>query len=232
MKKSFIYSIAALLSLLLAACGGDDEPSGGGNGSSGGGLSGNADGHEWVDLGLTSGTLWATMNVGASKPEDYGDYFAWGETQPKSEYGWSTYKWGDYSKLTKYCTESSYGKDGFVDGKTLLDPDDDAATVNWGNKWRMPTKEQQIELRAECTWQWTSLNGVNGYIVASKSNSNSIFLPVNNVAGSRGYYWSRTLDKYRPDSAYFLYFYSDKRDWDTYYRSYGYSVRAVRVSQN
>ena len=90
--------------------------------------------HEWVDLGLPSGTLWATCNVGASSPEGYGDYFAWGETEPKDYYDWSTYKWcnGNEVTLTKYCTDSFFGYNGFTDGKTELDPEDDAAYVNWG----------------------------------------------------------------------------------------------------
>ena len=98
--------------------------------------------HEYVDLGLPSGTLWATMNVGANSPEDYGDYFAWGETAPKSVYDWSTYKWcrGLVNTITKYCNSGGYN--GFVDNKTELDPEDDAATANWGAEWRMPSFEQ------------------------------------------------------------------------------------------
>ena len=91
--------------------------------------------HEWVDLGLPSGTLWATCNVGASKPEEYGDYFAWGETEPKDEYCWSTYLHckGDYNSLTKYCHQYDYGYNGFTDNLTELEPADDAATANWGS---------------------------------------------------------------------------------------------------
>ena len=101
--------------------------------------------HEYVDLGLPSGTLWATCNIGASTPEDYGDHFAWGETAPKDYYDWFTYKWynGSYGTLTKYNTDSYYGT---VDNKTKLDSEDDAAYVNWGPQWRMPTVEQQKEL--------------------------------------------------------------------------------------
>ena len=96
------------------------------------------DNHEWVDLGLPSGTLWATCNVGANAPEEYGDHFAWGETSPKDVYNWSTYQWcnGSMFTLTKYNTESSLG---MVDNKTELDPEDDAAYVNWGPSWRTPT---------------------------------------------------------------------------------------------
>ena len=135
-----------------------------------------SDNKQYVDLGLPSGTLWATMNVGANRPEDYGDCFAWGETKPKQSYDWGTYKWcnGAYDKQTKYCTRSDYGK---VDNKTELDLADDAAYVNWGAQWRMPSKAQQDELRAECKWQWTTRNGVNGYLVTSKRNSASVFLP-------------------------------------------------------
>ena len=100
--------------------------------------------HEWVDLGLPSGTLWATMNVGASSPEGYGDNFAWGETAPKNVYNWSTYQWcmGSYDTFTKYCNISSYGYNGFTDNKLELDPEDDAATANWGPEWCMPSQEQ------------------------------------------------------------------------------------------
>ena len=94
-----------------------------------------------VDLGLPSGLKWASCNVGATTPEGYGDYFAWGETATKKDYSWATYKHanGDKNKLTKYCTDASYGNDGFTDDKTTLDPEDDAATANWGKEWRMPT---------------------------------------------------------------------------------------------
>ena len=197
--------------------------------------------HEYVDMGLPSGTLWATMNIGASSPEDYGDYFAWGETTPKNYYDWSTYQWcnGSYNTLTKYCTSSSYGYNGFTDGKTELDSEDDAATANWGSEWCMPTKAQQDELRAECTWQWTTRNGVNGYLVTSNHNGASLFLPAAGDrwdsslydVGSWGNYWSRSL--YSGDSglAYYLCFRSGLVNWNYNYRGYGFTVRAVRVSQ-
>ena len=109
--------------------------------------------HEWVDLGLPSGTLWATCNVGASNPEELGSYFAWGETATKDFYEWSTYKWcnGSETTMTKYCTNSDYGNDGFVDNKTELDFEDDAAYVNWGPSWRIPSYEQFEELCTSCT---------------------------------------------------------------------------------
>ena len=173
--------------------------------------SGTENGHEYVDLGLS--VKWATCNVGASTPEGYGYYFAWGETQPKSTYNWSTYKWcsgGDYKSQTKYCTRSDYG---FVDNKTVLEPADDAATANWGGSWRMPTKAEQDELCNNCTWTWTTQNGVNGYKVTSKSNGNSIFLPAAgyryasslDCAGGFGYYCSSSLYSDYPNYAYVLF---------------------------
>ena len=192
-----------------------------------------ANGYEYVDLGLSSGLLWATCNVGADSPEEYGDYFAWGETQPKSTYNWETYKWceGSYYTQTKYCTDSDYGT---VDNKTILELSDDAANANWGGDWRMPTKEDQDELRTECTWNWTTKNGVNGYTVTGP-NGNSIFLPAAGGridsdlydAGSYGYYWSSSLSTYGSGYAYYLYFNSSYVDWNFDDRYYGLSVRPV-----
>ena len=198
------------------------------------------DGEEYVDLGLPSGTLWATRNVGASKPEEYGDYFAWGETKGyksgKRDFSWSTYRWckGDFDKLTKYCDKSGYGNGGFTDNKTELDLEDDAAYVNWGSQWRMPSLDQIKELKNKCTWTWTQLNGVNGNRVTSKTNGNSIFLP---AAGRRyvtsldsgGYYWSRSLCASNPSNAYYLYFRSYGGACDNDYRCIGRSVRPVLV---
>ena len=122
---------------------------------------------KYVDLGLTSGTKWATCNVGATTPTDYGDYFAWGETSPKNFYDWSNYKWCDGTEnvMTKYNANSSYGD---VDGRTVLEPADDAAHRNWGGIWRMPTYQEFEELKSECYWEWTEGYGstsVKGYIV-------------------------------------------------------------------
>ena len=197
------------------------------------------DNHEYVDLGLPSGTLWATCNVGADSPEDYGDHFAWGETEPKDTYDWSTCKHGSYNTLTKYCTNSSYGYNGYVDNKTELDSEDDAAYVNWGSSWRMPTLDQQTELIDNCTWTWTTQNGVNGYL-ATGPNGHTLFLPAAGYryngslssTGSDGRYWSRTLYSAYPYNAYNLSFYSGRVFWSYFYRSYGYAVRPVRVSQN
>ena len=188
--------------------------------------------HECVDLGLS--VKWATCNVGANKPEDYGDYFAWGETKPKTTYNWSTYKWcrGSYDKLTKYNNKSSYGT---VDNKTQLELSDDAARANWGGSWRMPTSAEQDELRNNCTWTWTTQNGVNGYKVTSKKNGNSIFLPAAGYrggsslddAGSYGDYWSSSLFTGNASGAYYLYFRSSSVDWNYSRRCSGHSVRPV-----
>lgn len=186
----------------------------------------------YVDLGLPSGTLWADRNVGADSPEAYGDYFAWGETTTKSIYDWSTYKWcQSWTTMTKYCTKSSYGT---VDNKTVLDLEDDAAYVNMGAEWRMPTETQMSELRSKCTWAWTTQNGTKGYKVTGP-NGNSIFLPAAgerldsslNSAGSCGYYWSASLAEGYPNRAWGLYFISEGRGMGDYYRYRGHAVRAV-----
>ena len=195
-------------------------------------------GYEYVDMGLS--VLWATCNVGATMPEEYGDYYAWGETEPKTDYSWSTYKYcnGSYSTLTKYCNNSNYGNNGFTDTKTTLDPDDDVAHVKWGGDWRMPTKDEFTELLNNCTWTWTTLNDVNGYRVTSKKSGytdRSIFLPAagnrnsTNLydVGSYGYYWSSSLIAGYPGYAWSLYFYSDGHNTGYNYRYYGRSVRPV-----
>ena len=189
-------------------------------------------GHEYVDLGLS--VKWATCNVGANKPEDYGDYFAWGETKPKSTYNWSTYKWcrGSYDTQTKYNTSSSYGT---VDNKKTLELSDDAARANWGGSWRMPTDAEWTELREKCKWTLTTQNGVKGYKVTSKSNGNSIFLPAAGYrddsslgnAGSYGNYWSSSLYTGYPDYAWGVYFNSSRVGRDSNKRYYGFSVRPV-----
>ena len=186
-----------------------------------------------VDLGLPSGTLWADRNVGADSPEDYGDYFAWGETSTKSIYDWSTYKWcqGSYTSMTKYCTKSSYGT---VDNKTVLDLEDDAAYVNMGTEWRMPTIDEQKELSIKCTWTWTTQNGTKGYKVTGP-NGNSIFLPAAGArsgsslsdAGSWGHFWSASLDESSPDFAWYLGFYSSNCHKCSCSRFCGNTVRAV-----
>ena len=195
-----------------------------------------ADEHEYVDLGLPSGTLWATCNVGANAPQEYGDYFAWGETAPKDDYSWNTYKLsnGSSSSMKKYCTNSSYGK---VDNKTTLELSDDAANINWGGEWHVPSLEQLNELRSQCEWIHSDLNGVDGYLVKSKTNGNTIFLPtagqhVNTSRGDdgRGIYWSSTLRSARPSYAHNVFFGLDLgglSDDDNSLRYRGCSVRPV-----
>ena len=197
------------------------------------------DGHEYVDLGLPSGLLWATCNVGADSPEDYGDYFAWGETQPKSDYSWSTYQYcmGSYNTLTKYCNNSSEGYNGFTDNLTTLLPEDDAATANWGSDWRMPTEEEWQELLDNTAVTWTTQNGVNGCLFTA-SNGNSLFLPAAGhrgnsslyEAGALGEYWSSSLSDYS-NSAWHLYFNSGNYSICSYSRYLGVSVRPVRSAR-
>lgn len=196
---------------------------------------------DWVDLGLPSGLLWATCNVGATAPEQYGDYFAWGETQPKTVYNWSTYRYGnDYGEFTKYCTDSDYGLNGFVDNLTTLLPGDDAATANWGSGARTPTRQEWLELKQYTTQQWTTYNGVFGMCFTG-SNGNSIFLPASgrrwgsslSSVGSDGFYWSSSLYTDSPDGVWGFYFYSFYYYVYYYYRFDGFPVRPVRSgSQN
>lgn len=195
-------------------------------------------GHAYVDLGLPSGTLWATCNVGANMPEGYGDYFAWGETEPKSIYNESTYKYcnNEYgNQLTKYCNNTFLGYNGFTDNLTILLPEDDAATANWGSGWCMPTIAQWGELYQNTTHTWTTQNGVNGRLFTA-SNGNSLFLPATGSrwrdelsrVGARGYYWSSSLYTDYPISAGYFHFRSGDYYVNSDSRSTGYSVRAVR----
>ena len=188
--------------------------------------------HEYVDLGLS--VKWATCNMGASSPEEYGDHYAWGETETESTYDWNTYKWckGSKNTLTKYCTDSDYGT---VDNKKVLESSDDVAQVKWGGSWRMPTDAEMTELRENCTWTWTTQGGKNGYKVTSKKNGNSIFLPAAGCrsdsslsdAGSGGYYWSSSLYTSYPDLAWDVDFYSSRVYRGHYDRCCGQSVRPV-----
>lgn len=167
--------------------------------------------YEYIDLGLS--VKWATRNIGAENEEDYGDYFAWGETTPKDDYSWYTYKYckGEVimgildTALTKYCTDSNNGYNNFKDDKTILDPEDDAAAVNWGGSWRMPTYEEMEELKTKCTWEFTTKNGVDGFKITSTIEGytdKSIFLPAARMimgttlyqgAGISAAYWTSSL---------------------------------------
>ena len=198
-------------------------------------------GHEYVDLGLPSGLLWATCNVGANAPEDYGNYYAWGETAPKSNYSWSTYQYsmGYYNTLTKYCAQSNYGYNGFTDNLTTLLPEDDAATANWGSNWRMPTQAEFQELLDNTTVTWTTRNGVNGRLFTA-SNGNSLFLPAAGCrdygglsgAGSLGCYWSSSLSTVYPEDAWGLFFTSGYCSVEIFSCFSEQSVRPVCSSQN
>ena len=222
MKKFISFAAFALLmsatAFSLSACGGDDDEDNNGGGSQEQAeepltLAGKA--AVAVDLGLPSGTLWADRNVGADKAEAYGYYFAWGETLAKTDYSWSTYKWGTAEdQLTKYCNKSEKGKDGYTDAKnpeigkelTELLKEDDAAYANWGGKWRIPTKAQIEELIANTDKIWVENyndTGVNGRKFTNKKDASKyIFLPATGErdgtssknAGVGGYYWSRSLN--------------------------------------
>ena len=177
-----------------------------------------------IDLGLPSGTKWACCNVGATAPEGYGDYFAWGETQSKDEYSWANYIHCDGSQET--CHDI---------GSDIAGTEYDAATANWGAPWRLPSKAQCEELRDNCTSQWMTQNGINGRTFTG-SNGGVIFLPAAgyrwdsslNDDGSDGDFWSSTLNESGSDSAYGLGFYSGYVYWGYGSRGYGLSVRPVR----
>ena len=168
-------------------------------------------GHDYVDLGLS--VMWATCNIGADKPEDYGDYFAWGEAETKSIY--------------TQDNSATYNKSSY----TFLD----AASAQWGSTWRMPTKAECQELIDNCTWQWTNVGGHKGHRVTSKRNGNSIFLPAAgdlldtelSGANDNGYYWSSSPREYNSNNAYGLSLYSDTHHVGWYSRYEGLSIRPV-----
>ena len=186
---------------------------------------------EAVDLGLS--VKWANMNVGAKKESGFGTYFAWGETQPKEYYSWKTYAWsrGDSQFLTKYST---------TDKRTQLALADDAARTNLGGEWRMPTVDEYEELIANCTWQWITKDGVNGYKITSKKTGNSIFLPITGcrfyadiqLRGVSGIYWTSSLYTANPNKAWCLEF--NVSDISVYYgnlSSNRFSGRCIRAVQ-
>ena len=206
------------------------------------GIEVNVNNHCYVDLGLPSGLLWAECNIGAEFPMDYGDYFAWGETEPKSYYDWETYQYcnGDYNTLTKYCYDSQFGYNGFTDDLTILEPGDDAATANWGNGWRMPTKEEFEELYNNTTNWWMRMNGVNGWFFYA-ANGNGLFLPAAGrrywddellYAGNQGCYLSSSLHMaYYPSVAWYFSFESYGYNMSDSDRNLGQSVRPVRSTR-
>lgn len=226
--KRFTKALLAVLFLtaffIVAGCVPEDDPY-------------NPSNDTYVDLGLPSGTLWATCNLGAEAPEQYGDYFAWGETASKTIYNWSTYKYSygnsDSEQLTKYCNSADFGYNGFTDNLTRLEPTDDAATVNLGNEWRTPTYDQWMELYAHTSWDWTTQKGTKGILFTAK-NGKKLFLP---AAGGRyddnlfyfnveGLYWSSDL--YVVSTVSYYNFNSDFCSMKYGSHCHGYSVRPVR----
>ena len=200
-------------------------------------VSGEVEGYSYVDLELPSGLKWATVNVGATKPTDFGSYFAWGETESKDEFLFENYKWHDGEFYTKYIMERNTTES---DNKTVLDPEDDVATANWGDKWRIPTAEEMQELIDGCSWRFNmnfTNTGVAGIVGMSKTNNNVIFLPagecksISNASVPTGNYWTSTFGKneFSDDShfAYYLYFNPYNATLIEHLRIYGRNVRAV-----
>ena len=266
--KKIIYLLMSLSLVAFASCSDDDKDSpsseNGENGSNSGNgnvsavsvfKSGTENGLVYVDLGLTSGTRWATANVGAKTPQDYGNYYAWGETTTKETYSWSTYLDGNMVDYTDCGTD----KDALNGVTDIAGTQYDAAKANWGGKWRMPTEAQQYELRSQCYWVWTESynnSNVKGYIVYKAKTSSDkgkkiykdgtpsssyflsdahIFLPAAGSrhdgdlynAGSWGYYWSSSLSTDCPFYAWNVNFLSGYVGHNRSYRCFGLSVRAV-----
>lgn len=198
--------------------------------------------HEYVDLGLPSGTLWATYNVGAETPDAYGYYFAWGETEPKTTYDWTNYKYcnGDANQLTKYCNNSTYGYIGFTDTLVFLLPEDDAAIAYWGKNWCIPSDDQWRELFTNTSRSWRSQNGVYGSLFTA-SNGNTLFLPAAGYyagdeffeEGSGGAYWSNSIQTTYPYGGDIIHSGYSFCMINAAYRKNGLPVRAVRsLSRN
>ena len=213
MKTKSFFALMLGLLLVLGACKKEQEPDSNGNiqhveqdeTPSFDGDEGTVGGHDWVNLGLPSGTLWATCNIGADSPGMFGDYFAWGEVIPKLSYRWETYRYGTAdNQLTKYCSNSDYGKNSYIDARFVLETIDDAAMANWGKYWRMPTQAEVAELFNYCLYEWTTYSGSYGCRLVGRSNGRSIFLPAAGLcvyedmsahAGSWGLYWTSSLSK-------------------------------------
>lgn len=188
--------------------------------------------HEFRDLGLR--VKWATCNIGATAPQNNGNYYAWGETEPKQSYDKLAYKWwdADTESYTKYFANSELGEG---DNKMVLDSEDDVASAVWGGAWRMPTTEEWKELKTQCEWIWREIEGVKGYMVISKNRDNYIFLPsagyyfeeTAHFVETAGYYWASSLKTGSSVDAGYLYFYSDKLMYGYHERYAGHTVRAV-----
>ena len=246
--KKIRKAVAALMLMtavfIAAGCSKPDEPNNGGDnngGNGGGGGNGSGSGiyngnYEFVDLGLPSGTLWATFNVGAGSPEDEGDKFAWGETEPKETYSWDNYKY--CNPKSKHVVITKYNDS---DGLEVLETADDAATTKWGSDWRMPTAEQLHELVDNTTGTSTTQNGKKGRLFTA-ANGRSIFLPntdtVNYSSGpcQVGLYWSSSLliDPYKEMARDMIFeweidYCGYGSDWN--YRFCGHAIRPVRSTK-
>ncbi len=197
--------------------------------------SGSCDSHDYVDLGLS--VKWATCNVGATNPDEPGGYYAWGETKPiAGDASWNSYLWGNGTSLKKYNYELTLTPLGNpqLDNLYQLEPEDDAAIVNWGSNWRMPTDAECSELMDSCSFVWAEFNGQNGYQVIGK-NGNSIFLPACGffvdgaiqLSGHNGAIWSSNISASTPLNAYELMFYSADRVRGSVNRFYGQNIRPV-----
>lgn len=249
-KRKFVFGsllMAAFLSFTATSCGDDDDDDDNQQkitnddkgGSENTANDSTINGYGFVDLGLPSGTLWAICNVGAQKETESGDFFAWGETEGKTEFNYKNYKYiTDNSLFSKYVANKN---EGIVDSYRTLIFSDDAATVNWGTEWRMPSPTEQQELLDGCNWEWSddyNGSGVAGSVGISKTNGRKIFMPAagyigynteHSWEGQRGYYWSSKLgDTYSCDSyALILYADADSSNVETVGRIIGRTVRPV-----
>ena len=221
----FMANALAASVILLAGCGGDDEPE----------PVPIPEASVAVDLGLPSGMLWAEYNVGAHRPEEAGQHFAWAEASAKTDYTWASYSHceGSAYDFTKYCMSAKYGE---VDGQCAVSAHDDAATVLWGAPWRMPTRDEMDELRTSCEWTADTVGGTAGFRVIGQ-NGNSIFLPTTGYreageltgAKTSGYYWTGGLAA-KDSLAYSLYFYT-RPSLESTERYLGKAIRAVRMAE-
>lgn len=200
-------------------------------------ISGRISDHDYVDLGLPSGCLWATNNVGANSPTEFGNYYAWGETFVKNNYSWSSYKWCDGSEnsLTKYCFQE---KNGTVDSLKEITNYDDVVVIEWGAGWRMPTRKELEELIDGCTWVWVNDykgSGIPGRVGISNTNRNTIFFPAAGFCdstvclekGVNGYYWSSSINIPYSMTAMDLVVSEPYFDYRNLERCYGLPIRAV-----
>ncbi len=218
--RKFFYVI---LCLLVSFCLSNAQTSAG---------KGKINGHEYVDLGLS--VKWATCNIGANAPKEYGRYFAWGETSFKKSYSWKNYSLCTDKKGSSF-KKYNQNQQGSKDGITRLDYSDDVARKTWGGSWRIPTSKEQDELLQKCVWTWVSKGSTKGYLVKSKINGNSIFLPAAGYkknrkrkgSGRNGYYWSASLNATRSYAADYLGFIDKAKSVNMFGRYVGFPIRPV-----